>query len=268
MRHFRSFRSFTVVLFSLFALALGGTARAGVVITPVGSPTFLPVDAHLFAAPIGTGASGYAEFGETQQHLLPAPNHVVNPTLGIGPGAPHAGPYDHEFADGIAANGYAEGSSFTTNQYSDGSGVWFSVMLVPGSGSPTGSSPDFASGPILANAMFPLSVEGSTFTNGTLNDALGAFQVPAINLVPGFESLDGHSHIPLFFADNFDFASSPVTGSYEYRISLLDVAGNGFQIVASFKITPVPEPATWMLASLGGLMLGASARRRRRVAPD
>ena len=118
-------------------------------------------------------------------------------------------------------------------------------MLLPGTGSPTGSSPDFASGPILANAAFPLTISGVTSTDGTLNnDALAEFAVPAINLVPGFEGLDGYSHIPFFFADNFDFASRPVTGGYEYRVSILDGSGNGYNIVAGFDVVPVPEPAT------------------------
>jgi hypothetical protein len=267
MRHDNRLRRTTAVLFSLFVLAFGSGARADVTVTAVGSPSYEPVDFHLFAAPIGTADSGYAEFGETMEKLLPPPHHVFNPDLGIGPGAPHAGPYDHEFADGVAANGYVEGSSFTTAQYSNGSGVWLTFMLVPGAGSAAGSSPDFASGPILPNATFPMAFDGGTYTNGVLNAVLGTFEVPAINVVPGFEDLDGHSHIPMFFADNFDFAFSPVSGSYEYRISLLDAAGNGYQIVAAFEVTPVPEPSTWMLAVGGGLLLGAVLRRRRAADP-
>ena len=156
-----------------FATALIVTnAGAAVIVTPVGSPLFVAADFHLFAAPIGTAASGYAEFSETQQLILPPPNHLPNPTLSIGPGAAHAGPYDHEMADGVAANGYIEGTTFTTEQYSNGSGVYFVFMLLPSTGSPAGSSPDFASGPILANAVFPLTISGVTFTNGTLNDTL------------------------------------------------------------------------------------------------
>ena len=162
-----------------FATALivtnaGAAVIGDVLVTPVGSPLFVAADFHLFAAPIGTAASGYAEFSETQQLILPPPNHVPNPILGIGPGAAHAGPYDHEMADGVAANGYIEGTTFTTEQYSNGSGVYFVFMLLPSTGSPAGSSPDFASGPILANAVFPLTISGVTFTNGTLNDPLAA----------------------------------------------------------------------------------------------
>jgi hypothetical protein len=259
-------QAMALVLLGLLAFGVSTGARADVFVTAVGNPLFVAADFHLFAAPVGTAGSGYAEFSETQQLILSAPNHVVNPVLGIGPGAAHAGPYDHEMADGVVVNGYAEGPTFTTAQYSNGSGVYLVFMLLPSALSPSGSSPDFSSGPILANALFPISVSGSTFTNGIFNDGIGDFQVPAINAVPGFERLDGHSHIPFFFADNFDFASQAVTGRFEYRISILDGSGNGYQIVAGFDVVPVPEPATNCLVIIGGLIVGAQVLRRRRKA--
>jgi hypothetical protein len=261
-------QAIALALFGVLATGVTTAARADVIVTPVGSPLFVAADFHLFAAPIGTAGSGYAEFSETQQLILPPPNHAPNPTLGIGPGAAHAGPYDHEMADGVAANGYVEGTTFTTDQYSNGSGVYFVFTLLPSTGSPAGSSPDFASGPILASAMFPLTISGVTFTNGSFNDTLAEFAVPAINLVPGFEGLDGYSHIPFFFADNFDFASRPVTGGYEYRLSILDGSGNGYTIVAGFDVVPVPEPATWLLMVMGGLAVGTARLRQRSGVPS
>ena len=238
-------------------------ARAGTTVTPIGNPAYTPTDFHLFAAPIGTPATGFAEFGITQQLLLPPPKHLPDPVLGIGPGTPHVGPYNHEFADGVAANGFVDASSFTVPQYSNGNGVLLVFMFVPGPGAPTGSSPDFALGPILPNAVFPLTVDGKTVTNGAVNDILGQFQVPAIDTVPGFTGLGGHSHIPFFFVDNFDFAARPVTGDYEYQISILDAAGNGYNINASFQ---VPEPSTWMLTGVACMaMSGLVLTRRRRA---
>ncbi len=243
------------------ALTIGDAARGGVVVTKVGNPTFDVVDSHVFAAQVGTAADGYAGFGATQEVLLPPPNHVRNPTLGIGPGAPHAGPYTHEFADGIAAAGFHEGSSFRPSEYSNGMGVFFVFMLTGSQGSPLGSSPDFTSGPILPNAIFPLTLTGGTYTNGVFNDDFGELQVPAINKVAGFEGLAGHSHIPLFFADNFDFAANPVAGRYEYRISLRDANGNGYDLTAAFDVAP--EPSAWIMMSLGGLGVAGLSRRAR-----
>ena len=88
--------------------------------------------------------------------------------------------------------------------------------------------------------------------------------MPAIDQIPGFEGLEGHSHIPFFFADNFDFAARPVTGNYQYRISLLDTAGNGYQIVAPFEV--VSEPSSWVIIVSGCLALGGLAVHRQRVA--
>lgn len=248
---------------AILLLALGSfTANAGLVVTKVGTPTFKPVDLHQFAAPIGTSASGYAEFQQTLELLLPPPNHLNNPTLGIGPGAAHSG-FDHELADGLAANGFLNASQFTTDQYSNGTGVYLAFMLVPDVGAPSGSSPDFASGPIIANADLPMDVFGQTFANGVVNDTNAVFSVPPINTVTGFETLDGHSHIPLFFVDNFDFATSTATGNYEYRITLRDAHKNGYDIAASFALVPEPTTGLMMLSSLVALL--ACGRRRKRT---
>jgi hypothetical protein len=263
MGHITSRRTAALLLSGLLGVVAGRDAIADVGITPVGSPGFVIADTHLFAAPIGTAATGYDEFLQTLQAVLPPPGHALNPTLGIGPGTPHAGPYDHEIGDGVVAAGFVESTTFTTDQYSNGTGVFLAFMVLPGAGSPTGSSPDFSAGPILPHTLFPLTISGLTFTNGVVNAVLGEFQVPAIDQVPGFEGLDGHSHIPFFFGDNFDFAFQQVTGDYEYRISLLDAAGNGYDITAAFQLQPVPEPATWALAALGGFVVGALAWRRR-----
>jgi hypothetical protein len=40
--------------------------RNGIKLSPIGNPTWRPVDLRLFSAPIGTEASGYAEFTEQQ----------------------------------------------------------------------------------------------------------------------------------------------------------------------------------------------------------
>lgn len=243
-------------------------ARAAVVVTTVGAPTFVPTDFHLFAAPIGTAATQYAEFLQTAEAILPPPDHVFNPIVGIGPGAPHPGPYDQEIGQGVAANGFVESTTFPVADYSNGMGVLLAFMVVAGPGSPTGSSPDFTSGPIIPNAIFPLTYTADTFTNGALNDSLGPSQVPAVDQigVPAFTGLEGYSHFPLFIADNFDFGTQKIAGDYEYRISLLDADGNGYDIVAPFQVT-VPEPSTWMMMMLGFAGLGYAGWRKTRTAP-
>jgi hypothetical protein len=239
--------TFAFVLAGLLAPTLWSPARAQVQVTPIGTPAYAPTDFHLFAAPIGTAAAEYAEFIGTLQALLPPPNHSFG-AAGITPGAPHTG-YATEMGAGVAANGFVDGTTFTMSQYSNGTGVYLAFMLVPAAGAPTGSSQDFGSGPIIPNTVFPMTGTTDTFTNGLKNDETQSFQVPAN---AGF---DGYSHIPVFTASNFDFATlGNVPGAYEYRISILDASGEGYMIVAPFTVA-VPEPATWGLLGLGLLLL-------------
>ena len=63
-------------------------------------------------------------------------------------------------------------------------------------------------------------------------------QVPAVDQidVPAFAGLEGYSHFPFFFADNFDFATQ-----HDHRrlrvpdFAVLDAGGNGYDIVAPFR---------------------------------
>jgi hypothetical protein len=64
-------------LVALPAVAFAGSSAPGeaqgVWSTPIGNPTWRPVDFHLFSAPIGTAETGYAEFLETALAILPSP---------------------------------------------------------------------------------------------------------------------------------------------------------------------------------------------------
>jgi hypothetical protein len=49
--------------------------------------------------------------------------------------------------------------------------------------------------------------------------------------------VDGHSHFPIFFADNSSFGSGgPISGHYEYRVTMTDTAGNGWSITVAFTV--------------------------------
>lgn len=241
-------RRFVSLLFLIIALvalpavtaAAGPPPTQGVRITPIGSPTWRPVDLHMFSAPIGTAASGYAEFGETIAALLPPPNHVPHPQLGIGPGAAHQPPYDWEMAAGVAAQGYREGMRFSQAEFSEGMGVFTTWMNVPYPGT-TGSSPDFVSGPIIPNSVFPIHVLASATRNGRPFSLVFEGDVPPLDdtLNPPFY-VDGHSHFPFFLADNADFGPTglPQRGSYRWEITMTDASGNGWLVTTHFAIAP------------------------------
>lgn len=211
----------------------------GVKVTAIGHPTWVLVDFHVFSAPIGTAASGYQEFTLTTEALLPPPNHVHNNELGVGPGQPHSPPYDGELAAGLTTLGFREGARFSRDEFSNGMGVWATWMGVPTPGT-TGSSPDFPSGPIIPNDLYPVHVAGSAFHNGSPFSALAEFDVPALDsLTPPF-NVDGASHFPFFFADNADFgpAGANLRGSYRWQITITDASGNGWQVEVHFAIAP------------------------------
>jgi hypothetical protein len=249
-------------------LVSAGHLLAGTVqLTAIGSPTWTPVDFQVFSAPVGTAASGYVEFALTTLSVLPTPNHEASPVLNVGPGAPHDPPYDSEISAGVAAQGYHEGNTFSPAEFSNGQGVFFAWMTIPSPGA-MGSSPDFGAGPVIPNSLFPIHVAGSTLRNGSAwNPFLTAFDVPALDasVDPRFAAIDGHSHFAVFVADNADFGppGGSLYGSYVYRVEMLDNAGNGWSVEASFQV--VPEPWTFGMAAMSLALLLLFRRRSYRT---
>jgi hypothetical protein len=217
----------------------GHHGRQHVRLTPIGKPGWQPVDFNLFSAPIGTAASGYAEFTATTLAILPEPNHRAHPQLGVGPGAPHLPPYDREIRDGVRALGFDQRGPFSLPEFSNGNGVWLAWMNVPRRGT-RGSSPDFKRGPIIPNALFPIVVSGSSTVDGidfsTIADAIN---VPKLDgaLDPPF-NVDGHSHFPIFLADNADFGAPGVdpVGRFVWHIEMRDQRGDGWRIELRFVV--------------------------------
>jgi hypothetical protein len=237
MRYLAGCLTLAVALAAPAAASAAGNVQA----KPIGDPIWNPTDLNLFTAPIGTASSGYAEFGETQQGILPEPYHRPHPALGIGPGDPHAGPYTHEIRRGLKSLGLQRGGQFTVADFSDGNGIWLAFMVIPRSpgSAPNGSSPDFDFGPIIPNSLFPIEVTGFAERFGEPFSVLAAFGVPPLDasLEPPFD-VDGHSHFPIFIADNIDFGPADVdpSGRYEWTIRMLDQTGNGWEITVTFVI--------------------------------
>jgi hypothetical protein len=227
------------------------------------------VDFQLFSAPIGTPESGFAEFLQTALAILPEPNHRLHPQLGVGPGDPHAGPYTQELAQGLQAAGFVNKTVFEVSEFTAPNAIIVAWMNVPGPGAPTGSSPDYESGPIISNGVFPMRFTGDVYLNGALfeQDAFGLEQQAPTGLTPPID-VQGYSHFPYFAAENSAFAPpglTDLTGSYEYRWQVRDAGGNGWDISARFQV--IPEPGTMTLLGTGTLvLLGCGWRRRRRAA--
>jgi hypothetical protein len=204
----------------------------------VGTPVWRPVDFHLFSAYVGTAASGYAEAIALFRAVMPPPEHVSVGSFLIGPGTPHAPPYDRELAAGLAALGYEDQHTFSASQFSaPGQEILPFWTLVPDPGV-TGRSADFASGPIIPNALFPVVVNGTAYRNGELFDPQlfdGPFLTPALDgtVDPRFIGVEGHSHVSAFTGIGHYAAldpTVPVAGNYTYEITMRDQAGNGWHV--------------------------------------
>jgi hypothetical protein len=205
----------------------------------IGDPIWRPVDFHLFSAPIGSPPN-FEGFFSTIFSLLPPPNHQFHPQLLVGPGAPHGPPYDTELAQGVAALGVEESRVFGASEFSSTNGIYFVWMTVPDPGT-MGSSPDFPSGSIIPNTLFPITITGVSTRNGEVFDAaLANSSIPPLDdptLAPPFD-VEGHSHFPFFIAEATIFGPGDVgpAGNYKYTITMTDQLGNGWTIHAHFVV--------------------------------
>ena len=229
------------VLVPSAAAAAGRVHPINVTAMPIGRPVWQPLDFHMFAAPVGTAESGYVEFFETMTRLLPPPNHAADPYLGIGPGIAHARPYVYELGENVERMHLQERFRYTPSDFSRGTGVWLAWMNVPVPGE-IGTSPDFAAGPVIPNRLFPIHVSGTDVHNGRKFSLLADFEVPPLDAAIGarYADMDGHSHFPLFIADNADFGppGTPLAGIYSYVITMMDTSAQGWFVHAQFVIVP------------------------------
>jgi hypothetical protein len=228
-------------------------AGADVTAAPFGSgsfvanPTWKPTDFHFFGARIGDVNNNFDDFALEQQKLFPAPGYGVDPAHnGIIPGTqPVPGPYDTKMAQALAANGIVDQSTFSASQFQIPFGVYLTWVNVPTAAAPTGSSPDFASGRIIPNSIFPINFGGQTLRNGVLFDPNWSGTTSPTTDLPLGNPGQGWSHFPTFTAETHDFGldtSVPVEGSYVHQFTLTDASGNGWSITAPYSVTRSRAP--------------------------
>jgi hypothetical protein len=240
-----------------------GSALAGapeIELTKVGSPIWKPGDFQMFTAPAAPFPDA---FFDTLDALLP----LEGP--GVATYTPHAGPYGTELSTIAAAAGFVNQQVFPENAITlNPNGVYFAMMWLPDPGV-TGSSRDFASGPVIPNSLFPFTSRAEMWLDGVKVETL---QDQTVNIrpdapgKPGDVGFDGASHRAPSQVVWYPWADDPNAGplgSHEIRWSLRDVQGNGWDLVAPFQV--VPEPSSFVLAGLGAFAwltcIGAARRR-------
>ncbi|MEX2171476.1 MAG: pentapeptide repeat-containing protein [Pirellulales bacterium] len=197
--------------------------------TKIGAPVWKPVDFQLFSAP----ATPFdQEFGQVYSTLLPYDTPLVTTYV------PHAPPYDNEISAGMIAGGYVSQSVFAPDAITlHPNGVYFAFMLVPDPGI-TGSSRDFASGPVIPNSLFPIASNIDAWLDGVLVDRLpGTDALTAIQ--PRDIAFQGTSHLEslqaIWHPWDDDLTVGPL-GQYDLRVSIRDASGSGWDAVATFRV--------------------------------
>lgn len=234
------------------AAAAAQAAPLSISLTQVGSPTWKPGDFQLFTAPASPFPNAFLD---TLDEMLP----LEGP--GVATYTPHPGPYNTELSTNRAAAGFVNQQVFQQSAITfDPNGVYFMYMMLPDPGV-TGSSRDFASGPIIPNSLFPITSNAQMWLDGnqveTLQDNL------LLNVRNGDLPYQGQSHRAPSQVVWYPWADSNAgpLGSHELRMSLRDNQGNGWNISAPFTV--VPEPSALAIALAGVSSALVVVRRRR-----
>jgi hypothetical protein len=195
-------------------------------LTKIGSPIWRPADIQVFSAPDD----------QTTTALLRGPNDPPRDATTYT--TPHGPPYDSELSTNMAAAGFVSRSVFPREAIAHNpNAIHLALMVLPDPGI-TGSSRDFASGPIIPNSLFPFTSGGEMWRNGALAANFGDSQVAPFR--PTDLPFEGMSH-RLTFSFYWNAGANNL-GNYEYRKSLRDAEGNGWDIVAPFRIVAEMPP--------------------------
>jgi uncharacterized protein YjbI with pentapeptide repeats len=224
-------RSCFIVALLAIPCDLSLAAPLDVQLSRIGAPVWTPVDFQLFSAP----ATPFdQEFGQVYDTLLPYDSPSATTYT------PHDPPYDSELSQGMLASGYVSQSVYIEDAITlQPNGVYFGFMMLPDPGA-TGSSRDFASGPVIPNSLFPIAANVDVWLDGVLVDrALGADAL--IPVQPTDVPFQGTSHLEYLFAIwhpwDDDLTVGPL-GDYELRVWLRDAGGSGWNVVAPFQVVP------------------------------
>jgi len=211
----------------------GAPGALPMTVAAIGSPTWKPHCAFAFAAPCGSKSTSFSTAVTTIEKVLPAHRYDKAHNV-MAPVTAHAH-YDLEIPQGLAAFGLKPKDSFSVAELQAPSCVFVVLQLVPGAGAPTGASPDFASGPILSPAAFPLLIDGALLTGGKVVDPGLGFVYPGMKSLSPQPSGDSYSHVPLVLFENSELVQAQA-GTYSVDLRVLDAGGQGWSIRVGYSV--------------------------------
>ena len=193
-------------------------------VKPIGNPMWKPVDFHIFTADT-------VNWQNSLQSVLHPTRHQWCSELGISPGEAHKPPYDKEIEGGMDISNFQDSLVFKVADFNLPNAIYVMWMNVPSPGT-TGSSPDFQSGPIIPNTIFPITLTGAAYRDGKFFFDWGHGTVPPLTdqLSCPFQ-VDGHSHFPYYM---WDWEGIP--GHFDWQLKMVDTTGNGWLINIKFTV--------------------------------
>jgi hypothetical protein len=207
---------------------------AAATLQKIGAPTWRPKCAHLFVGACGDKASGFADGVKLVEQILPQHQYFPDQNL-IGPKTPHQGNYGTEIAQGLQAAGIVEQHTVTTAELASPSCLFVALMLVP-DGGPTGSSPDFQSGPVVDPQAFPMIIDGNLHQAGQLIDSSYDFTYPAIGSLTPPVTGQSYSHMPMVFLVNDELVPQLAPGAHDLTLKILDAQNVGWRVTVAFTV--------------------------------
>jgi hypothetical protein len=197
--------------------------------TAIGNPTWDVVDGAQFTGPVGTMQDGYQAFLPTMQMV--APHHRLDMQAHIfNSFEPHPPPYDRELTTNLEASELVRGSRYAVADWVPPRGLIVGIVLAAKPGSAQGKTPDGLL-PMMANAIFPISIDADLFRNGALIDADFDSSYPAVTAAD--PTLGGYSHVILGFIETTEYLpGNQRTGAFSWRFHFRDHTGAGYDLTA------------------------------------
>lgn len=185
-----------------------------------------------------------ARYLENVQRLFTIADHPITAGAVVThPGLAHGTTYEGEPAARFAALGWDSGNHFKQVDWAiqpvPGRMLMFAGVIVPGATAPTGSTRDYASGPMIPRNFGTLKVDADLYKDNVLVHADLDYDYPSLSATDPTSTEAGMSHMPVHVAETeLNVALSP--GTYRMHIHIYEAAvpANGWQIDVPFVIDP------------------------------